>query len=220
MPLFKSQKHIFWQALLLALIMFNIGIFLGYSLEANRAERINKLYIESDIELLDIKIQDDAFYVTDINCEKAVEENIKFADRVYEEALLLKKYEDANRINQALTLQHKKYDLLRTYFWLNSIKLKEKCKADYHNVVYFYQYNEPSLDIEAKQRALSTILEVLKQRQGNRIMLIPIAGDMDLSSINLLLDSYGVNELPTIFIDENIKITDIVSVEELEKFLD
>ncbi len=220
MVLFKSQKHVFWQALLLTLIVFNIGIFLGYSLEASRASRINKLYVESELELLDLKIQDEAFSLTNIDCEKAIEENIKFADKVYQEALLLERYENANRINDAIILQHKKYDLLRTYFWLNSVRLKKQCNASYHNVVYFYQYNEPSIAKKAKQKTFSNILAELKQRQGNKILLIPIAGDMELSSVSLLLDSYNITELPVVLIDENIKITGIISVENIEKYFE
>ena len=86
--MFKSQKHVFWQALVLALVVFNIGIFLGYSLEASRASKINKLYVESELELLDVKIQSEAFSVAPIDCGKSIEENIKFADKIYENALL------------------------------------------------------------------------------------------------------------------------------------
>jgi len=219
MILFRSQKHVFWQALVLTLIVFNIGVFLGYSLEAQRANKINKLYVQSELELIDIKLQNEAFSVINIDCQEALQENINFADKVYEEAKLLLKYEEANRINEAIILQHKKYDLLRTYLWINSIKLKQSCDATYHTVVYIYQYQDPSLDKKAKQRTFSNILGELKQEKGNQIILIPIAGDIGLTSIDLITNAYNITKLPTILIDEKYIITEITTLEDLEKYL-
>ena len=48
-----------------------------------------------------------------------------------------------------------------------------------------------------------------------------MAGDNDLSSINLLMELYDTTEeeLPVILIDEKIKITELQTVEEIEKLL-
>lgn len=216
--LFKSQKHIFWQALVLTLIVFNIGVYLGYSLEAQRVNRLDKMYVQSELELLDLRIQDEILYLANIDCNKAIEANIKFGDKIYEEAKVLEKYSTANRFSEKIVFEHKKYDLLRTFFWMNSVRLKEKCNPSYRNVVYLYQYNEPSLEKAAKQKVFSNALGELKEKYGNNIMLIPIAGDMNLASINLLLDYYNVTEFPTILIDEKVKITEITSTEEIERY--
>ena len=217
----KSQKYIFLQALIIAFVIFNIGIFFGYKLETSRIDKINDWYLQSEIELLDQRIQKDAFEFLELNCDAMVEENIKFADRIYEEALVIDKYEKANRINKDIIAQHKRYDLLRTLFWINSMKIKEKCKSDYHNIVYFYQYNDASIEKKAKQKVFSNLLFQIKQEKGDKVMLIPIAADnKDIGSINLLLDKYGITELPVILIDEKIKIIDVESIEDVEKYLD
>jgi hypothetical protein len=86
---------------------------------------------------------------------------------------------------------------------------------------YLYDYNNPRLDIKAKQAVFSKILGELKSKYGSEVMLIPIAGDNNLVSLNVLMSSYGVSEqdLPVILIDEKIKITDVESVSETEKYL-
>jgi len=216
----KSQKYIFLQALVITFVIFNIGIFFGYKLESSRIDKINEWYLESEVELLDQRIQKDAFEFIDLDCELMVEENINFADRIYEKALIIDRYEKANRINNDIILQHKRYDLLRTLFWINSMNIKEKCGSDYHNLVYFYKYNDPSLEQKAKQSFFSNLLYQIKEEKGNKIMLIPIAADNDLASINLILKKYEINELPVILIDEEIKITDINNIEDIEKYLD
>jgi len=214
-----SQKYTLLYALILTFVVFNIGIFMGYMLESSRVDKINKLYLEAEMELLDQRIQKDAAEIIDFDCDILVEENINFADKVYEEALIIQRYEDANRINQDIIFQHKRYDLLRTLFWINSMRIKEKCNSDYHNIVYFYQYNNPSIEQESKQRFFSNLLFQIKEKFGNSIMLIPIAADNDISSINLLLDKYGIEELPVLLIDEDTKITNLESMEDIEKYL-
>ena len=221
MSLFKSQKHVFWQALILALIIFNFGIFLGYMLESSRVGKVNRLYIESELVLLDVKIQSKLFDfdLTNLDCEDAIKENINFGDRIYEEAKILDRYESASRITESIKLQHKKYDLLRVLFWLNTLKIKKNCNPSFHNIVYFYKYNNATLTEKAKQAVFSRLLEDLKQKYGNKIMLIPIAGDNNLASVNLLMKNYNITHLPTILIDEKVKITEIENVEEFDKYL-
>jgi hypothetical protein len=218
--LFQSEKHVFWQALIVALIIFNFGIFLGYMLESARVGKVSELYAESELALLDVKIQSELFNFEDLDCNIAIKENTNFADRIFEEAKILDRFETASRITENIKLQHKKYDLLRTLFWINSIKIKNRCNASFHDVVYFYQYNEPSTGQKAKQAVFSKVLEELKDKKGEKVMLIPIAADNNISAVDILLKSHNISVLPTILIDEEIKITELTSVEELEEFID
>ena len=111
-----NQKYVFLKALILTIIIFNIGIFMGYKLEASRLDKINEWYLQSEMELLDQRIQKDAFEFIEFDCDSLVQENINFADRIFKEALIIKDYEDANKINSNIVFQHKRYDLLRTLF--------------------------------------------------------------------------------------------------------
>lgn len=215
-----NQKYVFLQALIITFIIFNLGIFLGYQLETSRVNKIDKFYLESEMELLDQRIQKDALDIITFECDSIVQENIDFGNRIFEEALQIQKIEDANKINSDVIFQHKRFDLLRTLFWINSINIKKKCNSDYHNVVYFYKYNSPSLEQKAKQRFFSNLLVEIKQKQGDNIMLIPIAADNDLPSINLLLDNYDLEEFPVLLIDEKIKITEVNDISDVEKYLD
>ncbi|MBM3233708.1 hypothetical protein FJZ19_01300 [Candidatus Pacearchaeota archaeon] len=220
--LFESQKHVFWTALILSIFVFAGGIFLGFLLENYRTGKLDVVLAQSELDLLDVKIQNDLYSFSDINCSNVIQENINFADRIYEEAKMLDKYEQASRLSGTIILQHKKYDLLRTLFWINAIKLKQRCNASYHNVVYIYDYNNPRLDIKAKQIVFSRILSEIKQEKGKSVMLIPIAGDNNIYSVNILMNSFNISEqeLPVILIDEKIKIKEVENKEEIKKFLD
>lgn len=203
------------------MIIFGIGIILGIVLENWRTSEIDELYKQSEIELLDIRAQTEIYSLGKFDCQAAIEENLLFADRIFKEAETLSRYEGAERLTENLILEHKKYDVLRGLLWINSINIKKRCKADYHNIVYIYEYNEPSIDTRAEQNVFSRVLSELKEKKGSEIILIPFAGDNNLSSINLLMKQYNVTkeEIPVILIDEEIKITELQSVEDIEKLL-
>ncbi|MFH1359110.1 MAG: hypothetical protein ABIH37_04430 [archaeon] len=220
--MYKSEKNVFWQSLVVTLAIFLIGIFLGLVLENWRYNNIEQLAKESEIDLIDIKLQSEIYSEDNFNCESAIRENINFAERIFEEANLLKKYEDASRLKEDIKIQHKKYDILRAMLLINSKRIKEKCNANYHDVVYFYQFNEPSIETKAKQRTFSNVLIDLKNEFGSEILLIPMAGDNDIISIKLILETYGISEedLPIIVIDEKIKITEVTNVNDLKLVLE
>lgn len=214
----KNQKYIFLYALILSIIVFNVGIFMGYMLESSRLNQIDAFYLDTEVELFDQITQKEALSMLELNCDNLIEENIQFGDRIYQEAMKIQGYEGANKISKSMVLYHKKFDVLRALFWVNSIKMKQRCGYNSHNVVYFYQYNEPPLEQESKQKVFSNLLAELKEGFGNNILLIPLSGDNNIPSINLLMEEYNITELPTILIDEKVKLTDIQSREDIEKY--
>jgi len=214
-----NQKNFFLYALILTLIVFNLGIFMGYMLENSRVSKINALSIDSELELLDQMTQKNAINLLDLGCESLIEENVKFGDKVFKEAQQIAKYEEANKLGTEIITQHKRFDLLRSLFWMNSIEIKQKCNSDYHNVIYFYKYNDPSIEQKSKQTFFSNILSQIKENEGSNMMLIPLSADNNITSINLLIKKYNITELPTILIDEKIKITEVNDSSEIEKYL-
>jgi len=217
--MFESQKHVFWQALLATILIFGLGLLIGFALEDARTSKISNMYTKSEIDLIDMRAQSDVYGIGTLDCGKVVEENIKFADRIYEEAKLLDKYQEASKLSDEIILEHKKYDLLRTLVWTNSIKIKQTCNASYHNIVYLYNYRNLGVEERAKQQVFSKMLQDLKDRQANNIMLIPIAADSDLASLNILLGTFNITSFPTILIDEKTKIENVENVTDIEQHL-
>ena len=217
--MFKSQKNVFWQALFVTILIFGIGIVAGIILEDWRTSNIDVLYQKSELDLMDIRLQTDIYSTGTFSCDKAIKENINFAERIYNEASLLDRYEQASTLKEDIKARHKKYDLLRANLFLNSIKIKEKCNSSYYDVVYLYKYNNPSLNVRAKQNIFSKLLMELKSRRGNEILLIPMAGDNNLASLDIIKDKYGIvdEDLPVILINGEIKITELETIDELIK---
>jgi len=217
----NSSKNAFWEALVMAVFVFSFGILLGFLLENSRTSKISDMYEQSNLDLLDVRIQNDIFSLSDVDCGILALENTRFADRIYGEAKLLDKYEISNKVSDSIALQHKKYDLMRALLWVNSIKLREKCNSSVHDVVYLYDYNNPSLEAKAKQNVFSKMLGEVKSDVGGNVVLIPLSGDNGIFSVSLLMNLYGVSEqdLPVILIDEKVKITGVVGKDEILKYL-
>jgi len=218
--MFESQKHTFWQALLITIVIFSMGIIFGVVLENWRTNKVDNLYKYSEIDLLDVKLQSEIYSMGNFNCGKAVEKNIAFADRVYEEAKQLEEYEKSSILTQDLKISHKKYDILRTILLLNSNKIKEQCNVSYQEVVYFYRYNNVDLNLKEEERVFSRLLEELKNDKGDKVLLIPIAADNNITSVDLILDKYNIlqKDLPVILIDGKIKISELKSIDDLKKY--
>jgi len=215
----KNQKNAFWEALLVAVLIFGIGILFGVFIENTRADEIAKLYLQSEVNLLDVRIGTEVINLDLLNCEQAIKKNIEFGDKIYNEAKLLTKYEKASRITEALIEQHKRYDLLRTLFWINSIKVKQKCNQSFHTVVYLYNYEPEEIIEKNKQVIFSRYLSEVKQKYGNQIVLIPIAKNLNLDSINTLTQIYNINQT-SIIINEELIITELEELFQINDYLE
>ncbi len=207
---------LFWKALVLTVVVFLLGVFLGFALERNRIGNIEREFQRIDLQWNDAKLQ--TLYYQNLEprfCGFAIRENLGFADLVYNEGLKIEKYERVSFLTNDLELEKKKYALLKVEFWLNSIVLKEKCKAKYINLVYFFA-NDPAFEVKSEQDTQAEILKDLKEKYGKDLMLIPLPIDMDISMINVMKGTYDISKTPTILINEKIKLDGLQGFDELE----
>jgi len=212
------SKHTFWEALIVTVFIFGLGILLGIFIENSRTGRVASMYIQSEANLLDVQLQSQIFNLGGINCSDIIEKNLEFGDKIYNDARMLEKYEEANQITDTIIEQHKKYDLLRTMFWVNSINIKNKCRTPFHTVVYLYEYNSENIAESSKQETFSQYLAELKDSAGSDIILIPIAIDLNLSSVDLMVNKYHINGT-SIIVDEKTVIRDVSELQNIPKYL-
>jgi len=215
----KSKKHVFWEALFVTILVFFSGIFIGLSFEKNRLDVIDKYYSESEVSFLDILTLQKMQELNASNCDAIINAQIKFADKIYNEAIILEDYEDANKINDNLKISHKKYDLLRTYLWINSLKTFENCPKKFVPIAYLYSYNTEEIDKKATQKTLSRVLYDLKQKYGDKILLLPIAMDNNLTSVELMTEQLGIKSFPCIIIGNKTILYNLTSISKIEQNL-
>ncbi len=215
-----SQKHPFWQALVSAILIFGIGLLLGIFLEDSRSRDIEFVLLNSEINAFDQQLTQQIGSNFKVDCAILEKNLIKLTDKVYEEAKLLEKYDSVSDLTNTLKAVHRKYDLLRTMLWIQSKNLKETCNPQFITIVYLYQYEKPEINIRSTQTAFSRFLVDLKEKYGNRILLIPIAADLNLNSLNLIKEAYSINSYPAVIVNEDKVITTLEELGEIEKTLD
>ncbi len=217
--LMQNPKRAFLEALLLAAAVFVVGILLGVSFESSRLDVINDYYSNSEISLMDSIAIERLAGIGAVNCSEMLSSNVRLADKIYEESYALEKYEESGKITDNLKLAHKKYDSLRTLLWINTIIAREKCPSSFSSVVYLYEYQPEKLEIRAMEIVWSRILSDLKQKQGDKMILIPISVSSNISSLDSLARSLNVTKYPAVIINEKQVIYKIESVSDLEKYL-
>jgi len=214
----KSKKHVFWEAFLVTIVVFFLGLLIGFALESSRVDEIENYYSESEISLMDM-LAFNNLLDNQINCGDLIKANIDFADKIYLEAQVLEDYEDSGKLSESIKISHRKYDLLRTFLWINSIKSLEKCQNNVDVVVYLYEYDTQDLTKIAEQKVWSKVLGDLKSERGDKLILIPIAINTDIITLETMVADFGVLKFPLVIINNNDFIDDISSVEDLEGHL-
>ena len=215
----RNAKHVFWQAFFLTILFFFLGLVLGVYLEQLRSDNANMVFYQSEISLYDSFALGKLLDNPSVSCEDLKSADIDFANKIYKEAKQLEKFEDANELTGSLKIIHRKYDLLRTLLWMNIINVKENC-GKLNTVVYLYQYNSTDIQINSKQNVWSKILQDLKEKNGNDLVLIPIAVNQNIISLDYLIKTYKIKKFPAVIINEKIVLYDHKTVNEIEKYLD
>lgn len=211
-----SSKYAFLGALAFTIIVFVFGLLFGFFIEDTRSKSLEENLWKSEISLLDEQTRENLFGVFDVRCNITESNLFSFADRIYEESKKLEKYDSISKFSDSLRVVHKRYDLLRVMLWTEAIELKKTCKSNFHTVVYFFDYGNADIETSAKQLTYSKLLAELKSKYGNSVLLIPIAANLNLSSVDIIMSSYNVSSRPFILIDENISFSGLPTFSELE----
>ena len=214
-----GNKHAFWQALIVALLIFWAGILLGIMFEQSRAEKLKNFYYGSETEIFDMRIQQELLRMSNVSCAFVAEQSIRTADRIYEEARQLEKYDASSKVTEDVRRLHTRYDLLRVMLWEALQEHQQRCKEEFNVIVYLYQYDNPSVGRQAQQTTMSKVLLDLKKKYGDGIVLIPLAYDSGIRSLEVLREHLEIRDVPVVVINDHWQIHELQRMEELEKYL-
>lgn len=198
------QKDIFFKSAAITAVIFAIGISVGVFLDNSRLEEVQGKLTQIDTFWNDARLQTSLqdLFNQSISCSNSIKANLEFNDRIFKEGQKIQRFEETNRFAPTLLLEKSRYALLQTQFWFNSINIRNRCNADYNTLVYFYSHYNETVAIE--QKLQSAVLLDLKERCGQKVMLIPLPLDLNITTIDLLVDNYKIRKTPTILINETI----------------
>lgn len=216
----KMQNDILVKTVILTTVIFILGIFVGVWLDSMRLEEIKGSITATDTEWNDARIQS-MFYqkLTDNpeSCDSAIKSNLDFNDKIYNQGLEIERRENVEKFTPDIVSEKTRYALLQLQFWFNSINLKETCNASYSSIVYFYSYFNDNLKID--QKIQSTILSDLKQDCGNKLILIPLPLDLNISTVEFIKSNYKIDSAPSLLINEKTVLSGVQNKEEILKYI-
>lgn len=214
------QNDILVKTIILTTIVFILGIFAGIWLDSMRLEEIKASITATDTEWNDARIQS-MFYQKFTNnpesCESAIKSNLDFNDKIYKQGIEIERRENVEKFTPEIVSEKTRYALLQLQFWFNSINLKETCNASYNSIVYFYSYFNDNVKID--QKIQSTILSDVKEDCGDKLILVPLPFDLNISTIEFIKSNYKIDSAPSLLINENTVLKGIQNKEEILKFI-
>lgn len=213
----ESKRHVFWQALILTGFFFFLGLIFGVYFEQMRGDNLNIAFYQSEVSLYDSLALAKLSESNLVSCGELKTNLIAFADKIYAETYELERFDEKNKLTESLKSIHRKYDLLRTLLWMNILDAKEKC-GEMNSVVYLYIYDSDDINIKSEQGVWSRLLRDLKEEEGNNIVLIPIAADSGITTLDSLIKRFGVQKYPAVVINEKHVIYDIESASSIRKY--
>ncbi len=214
----ENKKRVFWEALILTVLIFVLGFLIGILFEDKRVDIIQDYYVASENSLMDVIALNNFASLNNISCDALINSNVDFANRIYWEAKTLEDYEDSGKITDNMATEHKKYDIMRTFLWINTMKTDEICENDVHTVVYVYNYDTDELTEKALNGVWSKILNDLKGSYGDGVILIPVAVDSGVTSLQSILDNFEISTYPVLIIDNEYVLEELTSVEDIEGY--
>ena len=132
--------NIYVKALIPTIFIFLIGIMIGIWVENYRLGAARKSLSESEINWNDAQLLNSYLEKLGINsCDLALEQNLEYNNKIYKKGLEIEKAIEAEILTPEIKQEWRRYVLLQTQFWFNSIELKEKCNFSYYNVVHIYR---------------------------------------------------------------------------------
>ncbi|MEK6847279.1 MAG: hypothetical protein AABY16_03875 [Nanoarchaeota archaeon] len=212
------SKHAFWQALIFTVIVFSSGLILGFFLESVQSDDIFFRLVDSEINILDEQLRQRILTDANVSCALAKESLFSFADEIYDEALELEEVDGTGRLGD-LTILHRRYDLLRILLWIEAENMKERCKDDFHIVTYLYLYNNEDIDVSSLQNYFSRLVFDLKTEHPKEIVLIPVAVDTNVESVEVIVRSRDIGTFPVIIVDGSEIVSELLTFEELENLI-
>ena len=202
------------RSLILTLVVFSAGVFLGIWLEDMRINHIKNRLLEVEVNWNDVRMQSS---LMEMSCPIALDVNKEFGEKLLKEGEEIERYEKANVMSQEIITQKKKYALLQIQYWLNTIKLRERCNASINTVLYFYSQFDPNVRLQ--QNIQSRVLVDLIHDCKGKLLTFPLPIDLDIASVEILKRRFNVTKAPSLVINETVVLEGLQSRQTLEKYI-
>ena len=212
----EFPKHIFLTSLLITIVIFLAGLFLGWNLDTMRSAEISNTLRSNELDT-ESYLLEQTFWegLGGSDCTFAEPRLNSLSVELAELGQYLNEYQQKN-IFEEEEFQYlaRRYFLLEIKGYILYNELKETC--DIHNTVILYFYGNDDPDSERQGYVLDKVVE----RSNGTIDIFSINKDFDGDqTLEIVKLYYNITTTPTIIINEEIKQEGYVSYEEILELL-
>ncbi len=213
--LLSTNKYLL--AGILTVLIFSLGLTLGFILENYRYNVVEEINLEQDVAYLSLQLQYlylNAFSGQD-NCpvlSTALRTTIEDLSASLEEVI---NYEEQKQTRSARqTIVQRRYIIDNLRYWLLAKESKQRCNLDIVTILYFYSSECESCPNQG------TILTYFKNLFGEQVLIFPINLDLknDEPMVEIAMSQFNVTKYPTLIIDAQ-KYEGVVKKDHLQEII-
>ena len=212
----------FAEAFVIALFLFLSGLFVGLMLDNWRIEEVRRDLLQIETDWMDVRAFE-SFLLENNDpslCNWALHRALLFNERIYKEGRKIEEYEAANKLTDLIEAQKRKYIAMKVEFLRLAELLKQRCDYNYHIVMHLYKRYRATKDEIAKDRAVADALLDAKYACGPKMILVPLQTDLNLLSVDYIVQTYGVRAYPAVIVDGNVIVEGgIISADRIKRML-
>lgn len=201
---YHQDRRVSWEFLFAALVltltlmagMFFMGVALSDEKVGAIDEELEQFAVERQEQDLSQRI---ATNLPQYNCEALNVATRQTIDDINELR------EDMEIYEQARKLEHGEYQTLKRHYnnllleyWLTAREIEELCGSDVVKVVYIYSDDQDCPECGDQ----GTILTSYRQQYDDRLLVFPLDATLNTQTVDLIIDSYGIETFPALIIDD------------------
>lgn len=185
-------------AIVITLVIFVLGFILGAATSERKILEIEQLSRQQEADFSSLQFQ--FSYLENVPKEQScvvlsrtLESNLKTLGPSLKK---IEGYEASGDVkNPDYVLLKRKYTIANLRYWLLAEKSKQLCGTDEVSMLYFYERGCKQCNDEGY------ILEQLKQRLGDNLLIFPIDASVEEPVIDILRAQYKIYGFPSLVID-------------------
>ncbi|HIG93368.1 MAG: hypothetical protein QT02_C0011G0031 [archaeon GW2011_AR9] len=217
LPWRKISKDKYIIAGVITLLIFSLGISLGFIFENQRYALLGDINQEQEVKYLSLQLQ--YLYLNYFssynNCPTlttTLKETIKDLSDSLSEVIA---FEEQNKVSSS---QHqvvqRRYVLDNLRYWLLAKESKQKCDMNIVPILYFYTQECSSCPNQG------TVLSYFKSVFGEQVLVFPINLDLrqEEPMVEIAISQFNITKYPTIVVD-NTKYEGVVKEDQLKEII-
>jgi thiol-disulfide isomerase/thioredoxin len=214
----KISTRIYLKAALLTIAVFLTGVAVGWYLDETRVYFVKSKIDELEISFSNLALEEEFYRSVATDSKTLCNIYISKANELALQAGKLGSYLESFREISKFGLHNieslkDRYFILNLQLWLYMRRLREECNYNATTILFFYTSLNKCDDCIAQ----GIVLDQLKKKDPNKYMIFAIDADSKLGIVNALRVYFKTTKLPTIIINEKLKLEGFVSKQELEE---